>query len=106
MDWNKIGAWVLGIAIGGLLIAAWRGASNRVPAATAETPSAPLDQSSTPANTSVTEGPSYLIYNQGPWAFAPPVMNFLPSMIAPGGAPVLVTPQSVGVDGKYGCFEC
>lgn len=40
-----------------------------------------VDESSTNQNASMTTGPEYLMYNT-PWAFAPPVMNTLPTVTA------------------------
>ncbi len=42
---------------------------------------ADVGMSLTPDNTSLTRGPSYLVYNS-PWAFSPPTGNFLPSITA------------------------
>ncbi len=42
---------------------------------------ADIGVSLTPQNANLAKGPSYLMYNS-PWAYAPPVGNFLPSISA------------------------
>lgn len=98
MEWQKIALWLLVIALGGLLLSAWR---NRTLTTTAETPDAKVNASNTPENSDSTEGRSYLMYNQGPWAFSPPVNNYLPSMVAPGGIAIMVNKNRAD-----GCFSC
>lgn len=53
--------------------------------------------SQTPENTSLVKGPSYLMYNQ-PWAFAPPVGNFLPSITAGQGNQTVNLPTNFAGD--------
>lgn len=45
----------------------------------------------TPYNDSVTKGPSYMAYNS-PFAFAPPISNFLPSITAGQAGQTINTP--------------
>lgn len=100
MNWDRIFLWLVGIALAGLLVGAWR---NRAPLSSAETMSGKVDVSNTPENSDASEGRAYLMANQSPWAFAPPVNNYLPGMVA-GGQSVLIQPPPG--QGKYGCFEC
>jgi len=100
MNWDRIFLWLVGIALVGLLMSAWRG---RASLSTTQTTQTKVDVSNTPDNSSVSQGRSYLMANQSPWAFAPPVNNYLPGMVA-GGQSVLVQPPPG--QGKYGCFEC
>lgn len=99
MDWDKVFLWLLGIALVGLLIGGWKSRALR---STAETPDAKVEASNVPADNNDAEGRAYLMANTSPWAFAPPVNNYLPAMVA-GGSAVIVPPAG---QGKYGCFEC
>lgn len=61
--------------------------------------------SQTPNNSTLTKGPSYLMYNQ-PWAFAPPVGNFLPSITAGQGNQTVNMPTNfVGDEFAYSKTE-
>lgn len=53
--------------------------------------------SQTPANSSLVKGPSYLMYNQ-PYAFAPPIGNFLPSITAGQGNQTVNLPTNFAAD--------
>lgn len=59
----------------------------RRPLSEAIAPSSPVadGESLTPENTSMAKGPVFLQYNS-PWAFAPPVGNFLPNLTVGMGA--------------------
>jgi len=98
MPWEKIFLWLLAIGLGALLLNAWK---SRTLTATAETPNAKVDASNTSENSDTQQGRAYLIANQGPWAFAPPVNNYLPSAVAPGGVAVIVNRNRAD-----GCFSC
>lgn len=50
-----------------------------------------VGDSFTPANSSVTKGPAYLMYN-APFMFAPPISNFLPSITAGQGSQTVNQP--------------
>ena len=101
MTTDKIVLWLLGIGLIALLLGNWKRLAF---VSAAENASAPVDTSNVPTVQNVERGPEYLIYNQGPWAFSPPVNNFLPSMVQPGGQAVVITPPPG--QGRYGCFEC
>jgi len=96
MNWQNIGLVILVLAAMAFVLASIKPAPQ---AATARNLQEPIDEANTPQNSSVAHGPQYLIYNQAPWAFAPPVGNFLPSAVAPGGVAIDTIPNK-------GCFTC
>lgn len=104
MNREKIAIGILAALV--LFLVVFRFGKQLVPIpATADDKSGSVDLSNTPQNTSVTQGPAYLTYNQGPWAFAPPVGNFLPDVVqsgGPGGAVV----TGVMDDQNYACISC
>ena len=56
-----------------------------------------VGMSQTPSNSNLTKGPSYLMYNQ-PWAFSPPVNNFLPAIASGEGRRNVMTPANMSGD--------
>lgn len=97
MKWEHTAIIILSLGVVAVILFRVN-APNTAPASVAN-PGGSVDTSNTPDNTPAAQGREYLLYNQGPWAFAPPVMNFLPSFVAPGGT-------AVNVAGRFGCTEC
>lgn len=96
MKWERIAIAVLALALVAAIIMRFKTPT----APTADQPNSDANVSVTEQNSNVTKGPSYLMYNQGPWAFAPPVGNFLPKIGAPGGSVVMTEGNETG------CFDC
>lgn len=99
--------WVLAI-VGIAALFIFRFNKIDVPATTAN-PGGSLDASVSPDNSSTNSGMSYLVANQPAFAFAPPVNNFLPSLVA-GGQQVTVQPVNAapteGDGSDFGCGTC
>lgn len=96
MKWERIVIVILTLA---LVVAVVLRLKPQSPA-TASNAGNPVDVSTTAQNTDPAQGPAYLVYNQPPWAFAPPVANFLPPAVAPGGQPVQVSGSNSN------CYDC
>lgn len=89
MDKEKIILGLLVVAIGALIIGNLKKVAPYQTIPTASDPNLPVANSNVPTEQNVRQSNLYT-YNQNPWAFAPPVNNFMPSLVAPGGAPVNV----------------